>query len=203
MEVFGPVRSGLLSASFITSVYDYRKVPPENRSAVAIAGRSNVGKSTLINSITEGKKVAKVSSTPGKTQALNFFLADNRFHLVDLPGYGYAKVPHGVRKSWGVLVEGYLTGNPNLRGLVFLVDCRRDLQSDDMTLLQWVVDRELPFLIVLTKADKLSRNQLNQAVWKMQKLIFGDERSGDLIPFSAKSNLGKKEVLQWIRKVVA
>lgn len=198
-----PVRSGLLAASFITSVYDHRKVPPENRKAVAIAGRSNVGKSTLINSITEGKKIAKVSSTPGKTQALNFFLADGKFHLVDLPGYGYAKVPKEVKKSWGVLVEGYLTENPNLEGLVFLVDCRRELQPDDMTLLEWVVSREIPFLIVMTKADKLSRSQLNQAVRKMRRLIFGDENQGNLIPFSAKTNLGKKEVLQWIRKSVA
>jgi GTP-binding protein len=170
---------------------------------VAIAGRSNVGKSTLINSITQGKKIAKVSGTPGKTQALNFFLADSRFHLVDLPGYGYARVPAAVKKSWGVLVEGYLTGNPNLKGLVFLVDCRRDLRPDDMTLLEWVVNRELPFLIVLTKADKLSRNQLNQAVRKMRRLIFGDEDQGNLIPFSAKNKLGNKEVLQWIRKVAA
>jgi len=203
MEVLVPVRSGLLSASFLTSVYDYRKVPSENRKAVAIAGRSNVGKSTLINTITEGKKIAKVSSTPGKTQSLNFFLADEKFHLVDLPGYGFAKVPPEVKKSWGMLVEGYLTTNPSLRGLVFLIDSRRDFQPDDRTLLEWVVNREVPFLIVMTKADKLSRSQLNLAVRKMRRFIFGDEDIGNLLPFSATSNLGKKEVLQWIRKVVA
>jgi GTP-binding protein len=197
------VGSGLLSANFVTSVYDHRKVPFDSRSAVAIAGRSNVGKSTLINSITEGKKVAKVSGTPGKTQALNFFLTDNRFYLVDLPGYGFAKVPLEVKKSWGSLVEGYLTESRNLRGLVFLIDCRREFQKDDMTLLEWVLNRELPFLVVMTKADKLSRNQLVQTVRKMKTLIFGDDEMAQLIPFSAKSNLGKKEVLQWIRKVVA
>jgi GTP-binding protein len=197
------VRSGLISASFVTSVYDHRKVPSDTRKAVAIAGRSNVGKSTLINSITEGKKIAKVSGTPGKTQALNFFLADNKFYLVDLPGYGYARVPPRVKQSWARLVEGYLTETPNLRGMVFLVDCRRELQPDDVTLLEWVVQRELPFLIVLTKADKLSRSRLMQAAGKMRTIFFGDEKPGDLIPFSAKTNLGKKEVLQWIRKVVA
>jgi GTP-binding protein len=197
------VSSNLISAQFVTSVYDYRKTPGENRKAVAIAGRSNVGKSTLINSITEGKKIAKVSSTPGKTQALNFFLADDKFHLVDLPGYGFARVPAEVRKSWGVLVEGYLTEDRNLRGMVFLIDCRRELQPDDRTLLEWVVNREVPFVIVLTKADKLSRNQLQQAVRKMKKLIFGDESLGDLIPFSAPAGLGKKEIIRWIRKIVA
>ncbi|MFW9817388.1 MAG: ribosome biogenesis GTP-binding protein YihA/YsxC [Candidatus Thorarchaeota archaeon] len=197
------MRSGLISAQFVTSVYDHRKVPSDTRKAVAIAGRSNVGKSTLINSITEGKKVAKVSGTPGKTQALNFFLADNSFYLVDLPGYGYAKVPPKVKQSWATLVEGYLTGSRTLRGLVFLVDSRRELRPDDVTLLEWVVNRELPFLIVLTKADKLSRNKLMQAVAEMRKVVFGDEKIGNLVPFSAKTNLGKKEVLQWIRKVVA
>jgi len=197
------VRSGLISAQFVTSVYDHRKIPSDTRKAVAIAGRSNVGKSTLINSITEGKKIAKVSGTPGKTQALNFFLADNRFYLVDLPGYGYAKVPPKVKESWATLVEGYLTESANLRGLVFLVDSRRDLQPDDVTLLEWIVDRELPFLIVMTKADKLNRGKLMQVVGKMRKTIFGDEKIGNLIPFSAKTNLGKNEVLQWIRKVVA
>jgi len=197
------VRSGLISAQFVTSVYDHREIPSDTRKAVAIAGRSNVGKSTLINSITEGKKIAKVSGTPGKTQALNFFLADNKFYLVDLPGYGYAKVPPKVKQSWATLVEGYLTENRNLRGLVFLVDSRRELRPDDVTLLEWVVNRELPFLIVLTKADKLNRNKLMQAAGEMRKVIFGDEKIGDLIPFSAKTNLGKKEVLQWIRKVVA
>jgi len=192
-----------MSAQFVTSVYDHRKIPSDTRHAVAIAGRSNVGKSTLINSITEGKKIAKVSGTPGKTQALNFFLADDRFYLVDLPGYGYAKVPPKVKQSWATLVEGYLTESANLRGLVFLVDCRRELQPDDITLLEWIVNRELPFLIVLTKADKLNRSKLMQAVAAMRKTIFGDEKIGNLIPFSAKTNLGKNEVLQWIRKVVA
>ncbi len=197
------MRSGVISAQFVTSVYDHRKVPSDTRKAVAIAGRSNVGKSTLINTITEGRKIAKVSGTPGKTQALNFFLADDRFYLVDLPGYGYAKVPPKVKESWATLVEGYLTESGGLRGLVLLVDCRRELQPDDVTLLEWIVDRELPFLIVMTKADKLNRGKLMQAVGAMRKKIFGDEKIGNLIPFSAKTNMGKNEVLQWIRKVVA
>jgi GTP-binding protein len=197
------VGSRLLAASFVTSVYDHTKAPRDRRPAVAIAGRSNVGKSTLINSITEGKKIAKVSGTPGKTQALNFFLVDDRFYLVDLPGYGYAKVPADVKRSWASLVETYLTENQQLRGLVFLIDCRRDFQEDDRTLLQWVVSRELPFLIVMTKTDKLSRSQLSPAIGNISELIFGDRQAGNLIPFSAKTNLGRNEVIQWIRQVAA
>ncbi|MCP4569617.1 MAG: YihA family ribosome biogenesis GTP-binding protein, partial [FCB group bacterium] len=194
--------SGLIAAKFVDSVYDTRKVPSDRRAAVAFAGRSNVGKSTLINSITEGKKIAKVSQTPGKTQALNYFMADNKFYLVDLPGYGFAKVPPAVKKSWGKLVEGYLTQDQNLRGLVLLLDCRREIQKDDIMLLDWVVNRDLPFAIIMTKADKLSRNQLLPTIRKMHKLIYGDDESGVLIPFSAKSGLGKKEVLSWVRKIV-
>ena len=196
------MRSGLISAGFVTSVYDHRKAPSDSRKAIAVAGRSNVGKSTLINAITEGKKIAKVSATPGKTQSLNFFLADDRFYLVDLPGYGYAKVPPEVKKTWGALVEGYLTQAPNLRGLVFLIDSRRQFQDDDKMLLEWVINRQLPFLVVMTKADKLSHSQLIKAVRDMRHLIFGNEESGDLVPFSATSAMGRKEVLQWIRKAV-
>lgn len=195
--------SGLLAAKFIASYYDNGKIPSDTRKAVAIAGRSNVGKSTLINQITQGKKIAKVSSTPGKTQALNFFIVEEKFYLVDLPGYGFAKVPLKVKQSWGQLVEGYLTANENLRGLVFLLDCRRDIQPDDMTLLEWVINRRVPFVIVMTKTDKLKRGQLNTAIQKMKKHLYGDEDEGDFIPFSAKNNAGRKEVLQWIRRAVA
>ncbi|MEE9441948.1 MAG: ribosome biogenesis GTP-binding protein YihA/YsxC [candidate division Zixibacteria bacterium] len=195
--------SGLLAANFIASYYDNRKIPSDTRKAVAIAGRSNVGKSALINQITQGKKIAKVSSTPGKTQALNFFLVEDKFYLVDLPGYGFAKVPLKVKKSWGQLVEGYLTTNENLKGLVLLLDCRRDIQPDDMTLLEWIINRQLPFVVVMTKTDKLKRSQLNLAISKLKRILYGDESEGNLIPFSAKNNTGRKEVLQWIRRAVA
>lgn len=202
MEVF-PVANGLIAANFVTSVYDHRKVPSDRRPAVAFAGRSNVGKSTLINGITQGKNIAKVSGTPGKTQSLNFFLADDRFYLVDLPGYGFARVPKKVKESWGKLVEGYLTENETLRGLVFLIDCRREFRDEDKMLMEWVVNRELPFLIVMTKADKLSKNQLNAAVLKMRQLLFGGIDYGHLVTYSARNNVGRKEVLTWVRKLVA
>jgi GTP-binding protein len=197
------LEKGLLAATFVTSVYDHARIPRDPRPAVAVAGRSNVGKSTLLNAITEGKNVAKVSATPGKTQALNFFLADDRFYLVDLPGYGFAKVPQKIRDSWGHLVEGYLTGDDRLRGLVLLIDCRRKIQPDDLVLLEWIVSRNLPFLIVLTKADKLSKSRLTETTRQVREEIFGDRENENLVPFSAKSKLGKNDVLRWIRKVVS
>ncbi|NMC44562.1 MAG: YihA family ribosome biogenesis GTP-binding protein [candidate division Zixibacteria bacterium] len=195
--------NGLISARFVTSVFDHAKAPTDRRPAVAFAGRSNVGKSSLINAITEGRPIARVSATPGKTQSLNFFMGDDRFFLVDLPGYGYAKAPHAVKDSWGRLVEGYLMNAPYLRGLILLVDCRRDFQADDRMLLEWLAPRRLPVLLVLTKTDKLTRVQLDKAVKTIRRDVFGDDESGGLIPFSAKTGQGKKEVVQWIRQAAS
>jgi GTP-binding protein len=195
--------SGLISARFVMSVLDYTKAPTDRRPAVAIAGRSNVGKSSLINSITEGKAIARVSSTPGKTQSLNFFLAEDHFYLVDLPGYGYAKAPHKVKDSWGRLVEGYLMNSPYLRGLIILVDCRREYQADDRMLLEWIAPRKLPIAAVMTKTDKLTRNELEKAVTALRRDMFGHDEGGDLVPFSTKTGVGKKEVVQWIRKAAS
>ena len=194
---------GLLSATYVTSVFDHAKAPSDRRPTVAFAGRSNVGKSTLINGITEGKAIARVSSTPGKTQSLNFYIVEDRFYLVDLPGYGYAKVPPEIKKSWGKLVEGYLTASPNLRGMVLLVDCRREVQPDDMMLLNWVADRGLPFLIVVTKADKLTRSQLEQSLRSIRQVTVRDGDDGELTAFSSRTKLGHEEVVRWVRQVVA
>ena len=194
---------GLLSATYVTSVFDHAKAPSDRRPTVAFAGRSNVGKSTLINGITEGKAIARVSSTPGKTQSLNFYIVEDRFYLVDLPVYGYAKVPPEIKKSWGKLVEGYLTASPNLRGMVLLVDCRREVQPDDMMLLNWVADRGLPFLIVVTKADKLTRSQLEKSLRSIRQVTVRDGDDGELTAFSSRTKLGHEEVVRWVRQVVA
>jgi len=123
--------------------------------------------------------------------------------LVDLPGYGYAKVPVEIKKSWGKLVEGYLTASPSLRGMVFLIDCRREVQPDDKMLLNWVTSRRLPFLIVVTKADKLTRNQLEQALRSFREVVLRDDDNGELTAFSSRTKLGHEEVVRWVRQVVA
>ena len=195
------MRSGQLSASFITSVYDYRKVPSGNTRAVAIAGRSNVGKSTLINCITEGKKVAKVSATPGKTQALNFFMADDKFHLVDLPGYGYAKVPAAVQKKWGPMIETYLSQRDTLKGVVEIIDIRRVPGKEERNLLDWLSHYHIPCILVVTKADKLSKTKQ-----RGQEKVIAEALSVDreaLILFSAKSRQGKDAVWQAVERLLS
>jgi len=156
-----------------------------------------VGKSTLLNQVVNQRKLAKVSSTPGKTRALNFFLADERFYLVDLPGYGYAKVSKSTRKSWGQLIEDYLVTGKDLIGLLLLLDCRRDPTAEDWQLLQWLADRQTPVLIALTKSDKLNNDQLNRKVNEMEK-----EFGTSVIASSSKTGLGKHEMAEAIRGLV-
>jgi len=140
------------------------QAPPADLRQVAIAGRSNVGKSSLVNAVVGRKRIARVSGTPGKTREINFYLIDNRFFLVDLPGYGFARAPEAVRDAWRRLVEKYLTRNDRLDGLILLLDCRRGVQEPDRQLLDYVSADEIPVLVVLTKMDKLNRSGRTNAV---------------------------------------
>ena len=143
------------SSEFITSAADRQGWIAGDAPEIAVAGRSNVGKSSLINALTRRKKLAKTSSTPGKTQLINFFRIDDGPVLVDLPGYGWAKVPRGERDSWQRLVESYLEQRPELRAAMLLQDLRREISEDETLLLEWLAERDVPSMMVLTKIDKL------------------------------------------------
>ncbi len=148
-----------MEIAFLKSAFRERDYPPPDKPEVAFAGRSNVGKSSLINVLVKRRGMAKTSSRPGRTQAINFFCLEDRLYLVDLPGYGYAKVPLHVKKSWGDMVETYLRKRSNLRAVVVILDIRRDVTSGDMDLLNWLHHYEKQAIVVLTKADKLSRHK--------------------------------------------
>ena len=153
-----------------------------------MVGRSNVGKSSLINAILKRKAVARVSQTPGKTQAVQFYLVNERFHIVDLPGYGYAKVPREMKRSWGELVRSYLDGAETLRLIFLLVDARRAPSEDDRQMHEWTRAAGIDERIVLTKSDKLSNNQLARSRAAIaSELAVG---AADLIPCSAVTNQG-------------
>ncbi len=157
-----------------------------------MVGRSNVGKSSLINAVLKRKNVARVSQTPGKTQAVQFYLVNGRFHLVDLPGYGYAKVPKSILRSWGELVRGYLESSDALRLIFLLMDVRRIPADVDVQMLQWTRDAGVESRVLLTKADKLSNNQLvTQRRLIAAKLETAEE---ELIPVSAVTKKGIEEV---------
>lgn len=174
---------------FVGSYYDLRQLPQDRFFQIAVAGRSNVGKSSLINRLLGQRKLAKVSSTPGKTRSLNFYLINEKFYLVDLPGYGYAKVPRTVKAGWGKLIEDYLQTETRLIGLILLLDCRRNPTPEDLQLLDWLERRQLPVLAVVTKSDKVNRDLLNRKVRQVET-----ELGVPAIPFSVKSGLGRNEL---------
>jgi len=147
-------------SEFITSAVKREQYPLDNRVEVAFVGRSNVGKSSLINSLTNRKKLAKVSQTPGKTRLVNFFLINNDFYLVDLPGYGYAKVSKSEKNSWGKTVETYLTAREQLKRVVLLVDSRHKPTEDDIIMHEWFKHFGYDVTIVATKSDKMTKNNL-------------------------------------------
>ena len=188
------------SAEFITSAVQPQQYPPADLPEIAFAGRSNVGKSSLINTLVNRKRLVKTSSTPGRTQLINFFAINQAFRFVDLPGYGYAKVPAGVRRQWGPMIETYLTQRRSLRGLILIVDIRRTPGQEEEDLLQWLDHHGIACRIVATKADKLSRNkQVRPARQIAAQLALADDA---LVLFSAKSRLGLAAVWQHIEEML-
>ncbi len=168
---------------------------PDHLPQVAFSGRSNVGKSSLINVLLRRtrNKVARVSQTPGKTRALNFFDVNGEFFLVDLPGYGYAKVPDAMRKDWRRLMEWYLGESGGVRGVIHLVDARRAPTEDDRRMVDYLATLELPTLVVLTKMDKLKRSQRDESLKRAMETL-GVE-ADQLVPFSAKTGEGRDDLL--------
>jgi len=178
-------------AGSATSPAQYpRRALPE----VAFAGRSNVGKSSLINRLLRRRSLARVSRAPGRTQVLNFFLVNDRFYFVDLPGYGYAAVPSRVRETWGPMIEGYLTTRPTLRGVVLLLDGRHPPQPHDVAMRAWLAQERIPHLLVLTKIDQVPRGRRAARLAEAaDRLGLSDPRL--LLPFSAVT--GEGEAALW------
>jgi GTP-binding protein len=146
-------------AHFLTSAAQPSEFPPPSLPEVAVVGRSNVGKSSLINTLVGQDGLARTSRTPGRTRLVNWFVIDDRFHLVDLPGYGYAQVNQSMRESWRPLIESYLSERKSLAGVLLLIDIRRGVQDEELDFIPWLAEREMPVVVALTKADKLAKNK--------------------------------------------
>jgi GTP-binding protein len=190
---------------FVIGAASLEATPRDRRAQVAFIGPSNVGKSSLLNALAGRKAVAKVSKTPGRTQQLNFFLVNDAFYLVDLPGYGFAKAPDEVQRRFRRLAEDYLAGSKALRLLVVLLDVRRDPSARDVELLTWLRDQRVPHVIVLTKADKVSRPQLArraEAVGASLCDALGAD-AVEIMPVSAVTRLGCRELWQVIGRAAA
>ncbi len=189
------------SAEYVTSIGAVDQIPTDTGSEVAFVGRSNVGKSSLLNRLLNRKNLAKTSNTPGKTRTLNYYRVNDAFYLVDLPGYGYAKRSHSERQRWAVLVEAYIKDRAVLRGFIHLLDARHDPTDQDLEMVRWLLQTEKPFLLVATKADKLSGSRLKVRLDRTRSLL-PDAEAFDLVPFSATTGRGRQEVWTWIQEIL-
>ena len=189
------------NADIALTVGQTRQFPRDPRPQVALSGRSNVGKSSLINTLLGRKSLARVSSSPGKTITINYYNVDKKLYLVDLPGYGYAKRSADSKRSWSSLTEDYFLKNPSsdaLRLVIQLVDIRTGPTDDDILMINMMIDREIPFVVVTTKTDKLSKTALREALLALEENYF--KGTGiEIIPFSSVTRDGKEEL--W-RKII-
>jgi GTP-binding protein len=188
----------ITSAEFIKSAFDRTHWIDDKRPQIAFLGRSNVGKSSLINSLLLRKGLARTSNTPGRTQSINFFLINDAFYFADLPGYGYARVSKTMRFDWGKMAEEYLAESQQLALCVQLVDARHEPTALDKQLNEWLVHYEKPHLVAATKADKLSSNELRKAVKVIQQTFSGS----DVIAYSSNTGNGREALWAEINSAV-
>jgi GTP-binding protein len=192
------------SAKFVKSAFEESQWPRGGRPEVAFLGRSNVGKSSMINSLLGVKGLARTSSTPGRTQALNFFLINERFYFVDLPGYGFARAPREVRESWGKLVTDYLAKRDSLVLSIQIVDSRHEPTTLDLQLRRWLLAEGKPFLTVATKSDKLSQNEARKNLARAERVLgeVGQGAGGGLLAYSATTGRGRERVWHAIEEAL-
>jgi GTP-binding protein len=187
----------IISAKFLTGAVSCKQYPDSVCPELAFVGRSNVGKSSLINSLLNRKKLVKTSQTPGKTQEINFFKINDGFIFADLPGYGFAKVPQAVQKRWKKMIEDYLLKRETLLAVIFIIDMRRNPSPLDLDLKVWLKTHGIEYLLVATKVDKLSQSEATKQVNKLNVAYF-NEGEDKLLVYSSKSGRGRKELWQKI-----
>lgn len=181
-------------SEFLTSAVHERQYPTHQLKEIALVGRSNVGKSSLINTLVNRRKFARTSNQPGRTQTINFYRVDH-MSFVDLPGYGFAKVPDRVRQQWRPMIENYLMNRPNLVGVLHLVDVRHKPTSDDELMADWLRQMEIPFVVVATKVDKISRGKYDRHL-----KVIRDTLHHEPVLFSAQTGQGRDKILELIRQ---
>ncbi len=188
------------SSDYAISAVREDQYPKDNLPEIALAGRSNVGKSSLINSLLNRKNLARTSAQPGKTQTLNFYIINDEFYLVDVPGYGYARVSQKQRQAFGEMIQDYLETRANLKGIIILVDSRREPTKDDVAMYNYAQYLTLPILLVCTKIDKVKRSQVNKVMAGLKKKINLNYDNVTVLTFSSVTKLHVKELGNWIEK---
>jgi GTP-binding protein len=175
---------------------DQRPLPP--RPEIAVIGRSNVGKSSLINTLFNRKNLAKISSTPGKTRLINYFSIDNQLYFVDLPGYGYAKISKEQRSGWQKVIESYLKNNLELKLVFLLIDSRHLVMDNDKIMIEWLNHYRIPYILILTKSDKISNNQY----MVMSSKLSIEYPNHEIVRFSSKNKTGREDILKLLEQVI-
>lgn len=188
------------SASFVTSLAQYREAPPITLPQLAVVGKSNVGKSSLINALCNRRKLCKTSATPGKTRLINVFLINEAFHLVDLPGYGFAKVDKKEKERWGAMMDGYFQQSTLLAHVLLLVDIRHDPTQDDIAMAQYFRQMDIPFTVVATKADKISRGARMKYLAPICRAML--VQPWEVIPSSSEDKTGCDRLLELMDAVL-
>lgn len=186
----------IIQAEYITSAVDQKGLIDDGKSQFAFVGRSNVGKSSLINCLVNQKRLAKTSSTPGLTKMVNYFLINDQFYFVDLPGYGYAKTNHANKKTWASVIETYLIDNQNLRTVFVLLDLRHNPTQLDKEMINFLVFHSIPFKIIATKADKIAKSKIPQASAKLAKELA--LRQEMISAISSENGYGVKQLLEFV-----
>lgn len=172
----------LNKTKFETSVFNFNNILKTDKPQIVLVGKSNVGKSSFINTITNQKKLAKVGQTPGKTRSINFFNVNDEFYLVDLPGYGFSKMSEMQKQQINKLIDVYISKAKNIKHIFFLVDIRNKPSQNDRQMYEWLLDRNIPFTIIATKADKIAKTKIEEYIKEIRKSLFAKE---EIIPFSS------------------
>ncbi|GMA70422.1 putative GTP-binding protein EngB [Leuconostoc litchii] len=181
------------NVEMVMSAVSAAQYPTDGKPEIALVGRSNVGKSSLTNTLIQRKNFARTSSQPGKTQTLNFYDVEDKLYFVDVPGYGYAKVSKAQREAFGVMIEEYITSRKQLRGVISLVDARHEPSEDDISMYEWLHYYNIPILVVATKSDKISRGKFNKAESVIKKSLGFSNEDSDFQFFRQRRNMVKKK----------
>lgn len=187
----------LKNAKFVKSIFNNKELIQDNLPTFVMVGKSNVGKSSFINALTNNKKLAKVGSNPGKTKSINYFNINDEFYLVDLPGYGFSKMSLKEKESINKLTNNFLEKNLNIRHIFFLVDIRHDPTENDRAMYDWLAEKQVPCTIIANKADKLSKTKAEEMLKVIRKRLFADS---DIIAFSSETKTGVEEVLNILKE---
>ena len=187
----------LKNATFVKSIFNNKDLLQDNLPTFVMVGKSNVGKSSFINALTNNKKLAKVGSNPGKTRSINYFKINNEFYLVDLPGYGFSKMSLKEKENINKLTNNFLEKNLNIRHIFFLVDIRHEPTENDRAMYDWLASKEIPCTIVANKADKLSKTKAQEMLSVIRKRLFADS---EIVAFSSENKIGLEEVLKILKE---